>query len=166
MTEVAEVRRSEETVHRSVDDLQWIRIYDFRLIPQELHAQITTTDINMDRVFQFGDGIARDPLTLLYVLADSKNIIKGFLWAEINIFTERVHINALSLAKEYQAGPADCGEFSIFKKAVELIQGLLEGSQLKPEISFATAKPKAFEAFGAKQTKLINMILGLDIQGE
>ena len=134
------------------DDLKFIRIQDFNLIPRYLMEQVRGGDAKIDRILQFGSGIAKDPLTLLYVLADQQNKIKGFVWGEIDVFEELIHVNTLSLDKEYQ----DSNGTAILK-TVEFLRGLTEGSKLKKKITFSTNRPKAFERVGFKRMALVNM---------
>lgn len=129
-------------------DLNFIRIQDFRLIPRYLMEQVKGSDAEIDRILQYN--FAKDPLTLLYALADDQNKIKGFLWADIDVLEGVVHVNALSVDKDYQDGkPA--------LEAVRFLQNLIKDSKLKKKITFATTRPKAFERMGFKRTKLVNM---------
>lgn len=134
------------------DELRFIRIQDFNLIPRYLMEQVKGGDTKVNRVLQFGTQIAKDPLTLLYVLADTQNKIKGFLWAEIDVFDEVIHVNTLSLDKEYQDRNG-----TALLKTVDFLKSLLEGSKLQKKITFSTNRPKAFERLGFKRTALVNM---------
>jgi hypothetical protein len=46
--------------------------------------------------------IAANPLTLVFVLADDRHKIKGFVWATINPLADSLDISAVSLNKKYQ----------------------------------------------------------------
>jgi len=134
------------------DELRFIRIQDFNLIPRYMMEQVKGGDTKVNRVLQFGTQIAKDPLTLLYVLADTQNKIKGFLWAEIDVFDEVIHVNTLSLDKEYQDRNG-----TALLKTVDFLKSLLDGSKLQKKITFSTTRPKAFERLGFKRTALVNM---------
>lgn len=138
------------------DDLKFVRVQDFRLIPRQLLENIKGGEINIDRLLQFGDGVAKDPLALLYVLVDEANMVKGFLWAEIRVFEEKVYIVALSIDKEYQDMNG-----AVLKRTLDFIRSLLKDSQLKKTVNFATTRPNAFLKAGFKKTKLINMEIDL-----
>jgi len=109
------------------DDLKFIRIQDFNLIPRYLMEQSGSGAAKIDRILQFGSGIAKDPLTLLYVLADPQNKIKGFVWAEINLFEKRLEINTISVDPDYQDGKE-------VSKIKYFLAGLLADSKLKKEV--------------------------------
>ena len=134
------------------DELKFIRIYDFNLVPRYLMEQVKGGEVNIDHVIAFGSNLAKDPLTLLYALADGQNRIKGFLWAAVDVFEECIHVNALSVDREYQDKPGVA-----LLKSAEFLKQQMEGSKLKRKITFATNRPRAFERVGFKRTELVNM---------
>ena len=128
-----------------IDDLQFVRTYDFRYIPRELFEQTKEADADtIDRIYKFGDSIAASPLTLLYVMINKVNKIKGVLWATIDVVDAIIFIKALSVDKEYQLS---CGR--TLEKVKEFMFGLNTGPELKKEIHFLATKPNAYEKTGA-----------------
>jgi len=87
-----------------LNDLKFVRTFDFRHIPRYLFEQVEETDSAMiDRIYRFGSDFAVSPLTLLYVLVDVDYRIKGVLWAEIDLIDAIIFIRLLSIDKEYQS---------------------------------------------------------------
>ena len=79
----------------TIDELKWIRIYDFNLIPKYLFDQVKGLNFPMKRVYEFGNDIAKNPFTLLYALADESHRIRGFLWASVNPLDQSIVGNIL-----------------------------------------------------------------------
>ena len=142
-----------ERVRSELDDLEFVRTFDFRHIPRELFEQIEEMDPAMiDRLYTFGGQFSASPLTLLYVLVDVDYKIKGVLWANIDIIEGMFFIRLLSLNKEYQSLD---GQF--LSKIKDFLFNLETGPALKKKIQFLTSKPKAYEKAGCQRSKQILM---------
>ncbi|MHC4739976.1 MAG: hypothetical protein ACYS9Y_13800 [Planctomycetota bacterium] len=138
-----------------IEELKFVRTYDFEYVPKYLLDQIDDCDSDMtERIYKFGRMFASSPLTLLYVMIDKVNVVKGVLWAEINIIDALIFIRLLSVAKEYQSS---CGH--TLEKVKEFLFGLDTGPELKKEIRFLTTRPKAYEKTGAVNSSRILMEL-------
>jgi len=138
-----------------INDLKFIRTFDFRYIPRPLFEQVKEMDAAMiDRVYKFSPLIGASPLTLLYVLIDEVNKIKGVLWAEVDLIDAIIFIRLLSVDREYQSLNGQ-----ILNKAKDFLFNLPTGSELKKEIHFLTTRPDAFEKIGARRTERIRMEL-------
>ena len=85
----------------NIEDLKWIRVQDFNLITKYLVEQVKGTSFPVERLYAFGDDIARNPFTLLYVLADEHHRIEGFLWASVNPLDQSIMVNIFSLDRDY-----------------------------------------------------------------
>lgn len=134
-------------------DLKFVRTFDFALIPRTLFEQIKEMDAAMiDRVYRFGPLIGASPLTLLYVLVDEVNKIKGILWAEVDLIDAIIFIRLLSVNKEYQSLNGQ-----LLNKAKEFLFNLPTGPELKKEIHFLTNRPDAYKKIGAKRSDRIRM---------
>jgi len=90
-------------------DLNFIRIQDFRLIPRYLMEQVKGSDAEIDRILQYN--FAKDPLTLLYALADDQNKIKGFLWAGVDVFEQCLEICDLKVEDGFEVTEQEAVEF-------------------------------------------------------
>lgn len=136
-----------------LDELKFVRTFDFALIPRTLFEQVKEMDAAMiDRVYRFGPLIGGNPLTLLYVLIDQVNKIKGVLWSEINIIEAIIYVRLLSVDKEYQSPNGE-----LLNKAIEFLFSLPTGPELKKEIWFEAMRPGAYEKIGARRAKRIKM---------
>jgi len=142
-----------EKQEKNVKDLTFIRTFDFRYIPRALFEQVEETDTAMiDRIYGFGSLFGGSPFTLLYVLIDQINKIKGVLWAEIDPIDAIIFVRLLSLDKEYQSPSGQ-----ILNKAKDFLLNLPTGPELKKEIHFFTTRPDAYKKVGAKRSKRIIM---------
>lgn len=135
------------------DQLKFVRILDVNLIPRYLLEQLDSMDApQIDRFYQLGPVITRNPLNYLFVLADANHKIKGCGWARINPIEALWFVEFLSIDKEYQAG-----DLSNIEKAVDFLLSLPTGPELKKKIKMATKHPKVFEKAGWKKIKLTFM---------
>ena len=130
-------------------DLKGIRIFDFNLIPKYLLEQVKGSDINWDTVLKLNNDINSNPLTILYVWADDKNIIKGFLWGELALISERLVMIVLSVDKKYQHS-------DINKVLQELMREICGSLNIKSCI-WCTTRPRAFERVGYIKSKRVLM---------
>lgn len=137
-----------------LDDLTFLRTYDFRRIPRTFFEQVKEMDAGMiDRVYQLGTLIAASPTTLLYVLIDDVYVIHGVLWAEVDLIEAIIFVRLLSVEKEYQSSDGQ-----LLNKAKDFLFNLM-GPEMKKEIHFLTDRPGKFEKIGAKRCKRIRMEL-------
>lgn len=133
----------------NIDDLKFVRTYEFTYIPRYLFEQINELDSEaIDRIYQLGLMFSQSPLTLLYVLVDEVQKIKGVLWGVVDVIEGVIYVKVFSVDKEYQSADS-----MVIKKAVDHCLSLTEGSKLKKEIRFQTTHPDAYEKVGAKRSK-------------
>lgn len=137
-----------------LDDLKFVRTYEFTYIPRYLFEQTKEMDSEtIDRVYAFNSYIANCFTTLLYVLLNDSHEIKGVLWAEIDVLNARFFVRHLSVDKEYQSMDGQ-----LIKKVRDFLFSLDTGPELKKEIWFLTTHPQAYEkAIGAERSKKILM---------
>lgn len=138
----------------NLDELEFVRTFDFRHIPRYLFEQVEELDSAMvDRIYELGSIFTTSPLTLLYVLVDVDYKIKGVLWAAIDIIEAVFFIKVLSLDKEYQS-PTN----KILLKVRDFLMNLKTGPKLKKEIHFLTLHSdisSEHKAIGLKRSKRI-----------
>lgn len=133
-----------------IDELKWIRISDWNLVPGYLVKQVKGMDFPPERLYAFGEDIARNPFTLLFVLADEHHRIQGFLWGSVNPLDQSIMGHIFSLDKEYQ----DRG------KPIQVAIKKLEefGRNLGFErVKWQTTRPKAFERLGFERAEQVLM---------
>ena len=91
-----------------------------------------------------GEAIMKNPFALLYALADQEHKIQGVLWATINPLDERIYVNILSVAKEYQK------RTQTIMATRENLEKIKESMNLKG-IRWVTTRPRAFEKHGFRR---------------
>jgi len=133
------------------EELSFIRIMDFKLIPRKLFEQVRDMDVKVENIEKHGNLIARSPFTLLYAITDKSNIIRGVLWANINFMSDSIGVHLLSVEKEYQNGKHVQAALDHLKKEVKSLK--LDITKIK----CATTRPRAFEAAGFEKSKYILM---------
>lgn len=142
-----------ETVEKkNFDDLEFLRITQpevVRRIPRHLFEQIKDNTFNIDKIYEFAPSFVKNPTTWLYVLIDKKFKIKGIFWAYINLLSERIQVNILSVDKEYQDGTA-------IKKTLEFIRSW-QGQNENLPIEFITTRPDNYEKRGFVRSNKILM---------
>ncbi len=123
----------------------------FRRIPKELFEQVKDIEFNIDLLYKAPSRFINNVNTRFYVLTDDEDVIRGILWFYINLLTEKVQVNILSIDKEFQHNGA-------IGKTVEFIRGL-QGKDENLKIEIMTTRTKAYEKAGFQQSKQILMEL-------
>ena len=134
--------------------LDFVRIYDFRLIPNHLLKQVKGTSFNWDRLIESSPMLHMNSCQLLYAMVDKDNVIFGVLWAEYDSINEWVYINAYSVDPDFQDG-------KLIDRGVEVLQEFvvdeLESVNIK-KFACATTRPKAMEKNGWRRSDAVLMV--------
>ena len=96
-----------EQIQNALDtenQLTFVRVYDFRLIPVRLLEQVKGDDYDQNYLLMFGNQLLLQENQLLYAMADKDNVIHGVLWAEFNQVNGWLFVNTLSVDKDFQDG--------------------------------------------------------------
>ncbi|KKL55007.1 hypothetical protein LCGC14_2259740 [marine sediment metagenome] len=142
---------------KTFSDLRFVRITGnsdivdmmFRQIPHELFEQIKDIEFNIDLLYQIPAKFISGANNLFYVLVDDEDKIKGVLWCYLNILTEDIQIQILSIDKEYQFGNA----LNETEKFIRSLMG--ENENLK--IQIITTRPHAYQRNGWTKSKQVLM---------
>lgn len=121
----------------------------FRRIPKELFEQVKDIEFNIDLLYQAPSRFISNLSTRFYVLTDDEDVIKGILWAYINLLTESIDVHILSIDKEYQFGNA-------IEKTLKFIKNW-QGENENLKIQIMTSRPHAYEKAGFVKSKQILM---------
>ena len=147
-------------MEKKFSDLKFVRINNqgtspeiidmvFRQIPRELFEQVKDVEFNIDLLYQAPSRFISNANTMFYVLTNDTDIIKGILWAYVNILTEKIQVNILSIDKEYQFSDA-------IEKTLEFIRSW-QGENENLKIQIVTTRTKAYEEAGFEKSKHILM---------
>lgn len=117
----------------------------FRRIPRELFEQVKDVEFNIDLLYEVPSRFINNVNTRFYVLTDDGDVIKGILWAYINLLTEKIQVNILSIDKEYQFNDA-------LEKTLEFVRSW-QGENENLKIECITTRPHSYEKNGWKQSK-------------
>jgi hypothetical protein len=158
------------------NDLKFIRIITpeaFNMIPRYLFEQIKDLgegENRVDDIYAQGlsilmmpviqGGILRvepNPLVHIVVFADDEHVVKGFVWAEIDLVDKHIFVHALSLDKEYQSvdGVIENVVMDYLFKIPDLPE--FKDVGLMKKIQLTTTRPRAYERVGCKRSKKILM---------
>ena len=138
-------------------DLRFVRVAGkpdivdmlFRQIPRELFEQVKDVEFNVDLLYQYPSKFIGGINTRFYMLVDEDDKIKGLLWAFVNLLTESIDVQVLSIEKEYQFGDA-------LKETEKFIRSWLgENENLK--IQIITTRPHAYQRNGWTKSKQVLM---------
>lgn len=136
----------------------------FNLIPRYLFEQNKESQFDIDRIYQFGPIVLMTPLAFVYALTDSESkVIKGVMWAEVNVLENVIGVLVLSIDKEYQRKDEGLRNINsdIIKQALDiLIDDVNKDLRLKSilgdfqitKVRIQTSKPKPYERLGWKPT--------------
>ena len=137
------------------EDLKFVRITGtpeiidmvFRRIPRELFEQVKDVEFNIDLLYKAPSRFIGNVNTRFYVLTDEADVIKGILWAYINILTEKIQVNIFSVDKEYQFGNA-------LEKTLEFVRSW-QGKDESLKIEIITTEPSTYEKLGWKSSEQV-----------
>ncbi len=149
-----------EEEKKDFDELKFVKINNpgtspeiidmvFRRIPRKLFEQVKNNTLNIDLLYQIPSKFINNLNTMFYVLTNDEDKIKGILWAYINILTEKIQINVLSVDREYQFSNA-------LEKTLEFVRSW-QGKDENLTIQIMTTHPAAYEKVGLQRSKLIVM---------
>jgi len=80
--------------------MKFERCFNQNFIPRHLIEQLPNKDFDVEGFYQFMGVALQSPTHLLYLLMSDSNMIKGFLWSEVNLLEKVLFINLLSVDKE------------------------------------------------------------------
>ena len=152
----------------NIDELKWIRAFSPDVIPKYLVEQIRRRDFSVDDFYKYqnlnclmqgSEGTILNPFNHLYVLANDKNFVKGFLWFVISPLSKEIIINTFSVDKEYWGGGA------AVKKLSDHIKEILKKLQLK-KVFWINTYPKHSERYGFHRSRNILMEYNLEEEQE
>lgn len=158
----------------STEKLRFVKAIDpnvFKWIPRQLYEQIDgIEDYQIDNLIACGmhtmnrfiakNGeliLVPNPMVHIAVLADDQNMIRGFIWADIDVIEELIFVQAASVEKKYQ------GDFK--RRIVDYLFGLDIDPRCKHRIRMATMNPEAAERCGWKRSKMVLMEIENDVVG-
>lgn len=136
---------------KDIWNLRTTRIYNLNVIPRQFFTQAKDLRWNIDRLYALSDHICSNPANLIYVMYDEGNVIRGVLWAQINVLNENLYVILLSVDPEYQGpnGPA-------IEAARFFLDKIRQEANLK-KIMWTTTRPRAYERHGLKRSKTVVM---------
>jgi len=141
------------------DSLKFVRIFTPMHIPKYLIEQIKDRNYEVDKWYEYQETICMrqtpegpiiNPLSMLYVIADSDNKVVGMLWCDVEILSKSLVVQIFSMDKDYW-----------YKgKAVKL--GADKAKEIARECGFKkiiwlTSYPKHYERYGFKKSRITCM---------
>lgn len=142
-----------------IKNLRWIRIFNPMLIPKKLVEQVRDRDFTVEDFYIYHEincmrmteeGPTFNPLSHLYVLADSENIIKGFLWFTVDPLCKDICIQTYSVEKEFWYHGQAVRKLADHVKKIRSEAGL-------NKIYWVTNYPKHSERYGFKRSDSVLM---------
>ena len=142
-----------------IDELRWARVFSPIHIPHYLVEQVRDRDYSVEHFFKYQelnclvngkDGPTLNPFNHLYVLADEKNIVKGFLWFIIDVLSKNIFINTFSMDKEYW------GKGKAVKRLSNHVKEIVKKLKIK-QVYWITNYPKHSERYDFKRSRGVLM---------
>jgi len=122
------------------------RIFDVKLIPAYLVDQVPDTETQT--FYSSLASLNRMPTNFVEVVQDDSFNIIGFCWAVLEPTSLEMHVNTVSLLREYQ------GDGVALKEYIEHLRKLTSGTKIK-RVTWATDRPAFYEKLGFKRSKQI-----------
>ena len=130
----------------------------FKVIPRYLFEQIEAADDEtIERIRLAGQIAIQNPTTLIYILIDGANIIKGILWCCVNLIDAALFVKVFSVDKEYQGGS--------LKAATDFLIEQIKDSKVT-RLECYSMRPKSAERSGWKKSKQIHLEYEVDHETE
>lgn len=143
----------------TIEDLKWVRIFTPIHIPKYLVEQVRDRDYTVDDFYTFqegaclkqsADGPRLNPLNHLYVLTNTDNLTKGFVWFTVDCLSKDIFINTFSMDKEYW------NQGKAVEKLVSFIKEIRQKASLN-KVYWVTNYPKHSQRYGFKRSKSVLM---------
>lgn len=142
-----------------IDDLRWVRVFTPIHIPKYLVDQIKKKDYTTEDFYKYQElvclrnspeGPTLNPFSHLYVLVNSENITKGFLWFTVEPLTRDLVIQTYTVDKEYWGGGGAIRKLSDHVKEVRSKADL-------NKIYWVTDYPRHSQRHGFRASKSVLM---------
>jgi len=144
---------------KDIEELRWVRAFSSTLIPKYLVEQVRDRNFSVEDFYKYNElnltyesdtGTALSPFNHIYVMANSENQVKGFLWFVIDVLTRDITINTFSVDENYWFNG----------KAVAKLAEHMKNLMVKLDIKktyWMTRYPKHSQRHGFKRSKDILM---------
>ncbi len=148
------------------DKLKFIRIFDPTHIPVELVQQVRDRKFSVEKFYEYQSivcvsktehGMVVNPLNLLYVIANEKTKVVGFLWAVVSPLSQDLVINTFSMNKDYW------GKGDAVTLVTNKCKEILKEANLS-RVYWITNYPKHSERYGFKRAKGVLMEYNLGVE--
>lgn len=129
--------------------LTFIPVNDPLLIPEYLVEQIKGREFEVDKFYQLMPIMMRNPFLIFGVFVNKKEEVRGFILGVSSPLDMWLHINMLSIDKEYQRK-------GIIRECLGILHKVVTGNGLKG-IKMTSTRPSSFLNEGFKKSKSIEM---------
>jgi len=135
------------------DELKFVRIVNiavFARIPRYLFEQIEGRSWGVERLYAFAPLFLDNDANYFWVLVDDEQVIKGVLWAVIDVLSQKLNVIVFTVDKQYQ------DSFNL-KNALDFLRNFIvnfnkddNGIKLKEKINWVTAQPEKLKQIGGQ----------------
>jgi N-acetylglutamate synthase-like GNAT family acetyltransferase len=142
-----------------IEELRWIRTFSPDLIPKYLVEQVKKRDYKAEDFYEYQrslclrmtkEGPTLNPLSHLYLLANTDNLVKGFLWFTVDPLSKAIVIQTYTVDKEYW------GAGGSVKKLADHMKEIRKKAKLN-KIYWITDYPKHSQRHGFRMSKSVLM---------
>jgi len=95
---------------KKIEELRWVRVFTIEHLPNYLVDQVRHRTYSIEEFYKYQqlnllmqseNGIKLNPFNHIYVLVDSENLVKGFVWLTIDALSKDIFIQTYSVDKQY-----------------------------------------------------------------
>lgn len=126
--------------------MKFIRIFDINLLPKYLVEQVK--DLDSERFYSVFENLVNFSNDFIELIVNEQNIIIGFVWYVVDLIDFSLHVNTVSLRKDYQ------GNGKVLKIFIEKLRNDIKGTKLK-KITWCTDRPAFYERMGFKRSNQV-----------
>jgi len=144
---------------KKIEELRWVRIFTIEHLPNYLVEQVRHRTYSVEEFYKYQqlnllmqgeEGIKLNPFNHVYILADTENLVKGFVWLTIDPLSKDIIIQTYSVDKDYW------GRGQAVKKLIDHVMAIRNKAKLN-KVFWLTPYPKHSMRYGFSPSKQILM---------
>ncbi|HUV41379.1 MAG TPA: hypothetical protein VMW23_06310 [Sedimentisphaerales bacterium] len=140
--------------------LQFIRVFEaagLNRIPRQLFEQVKGRSWSVERLYRLAPLFLGNNTTVFWVLEDENQMVKGVLWAVIDILSQKLNVIVFSVAEEYRDACNVKTARDFLRQYIREFNAIAQQTKLKETINWVTAEPHILKEIGGWIPKTIMM---------
>ena len=140
--------------------LQFVRLFEagsLNRVPRQLFEQVKGRSWSVERLYRLAPLFLGNNTTVFWVLEDENQMVKGVLWAVIDILSQKLNVIVFSVAEEYRDACNVKTARDFLRQYIREFNAIAQQTKLKETINWVTAEPHILKEIGGWIPKTIMM---------